>query len=125
MQPSEDDVEVPSVDLIREAVGDARDLVRIELGLAREELIRNVEGFKATGILALVAVMGLLAALDLLLVVLGVALGAVWTLVVAASVLFVAAVIATVAALRAPRRPLKHTLERLRADEHAVRARLS
>jgi len=109
-------------DLVREALGEARELVRIEVALAKAEVkheIRDAEGaaigFGVAGLLGLVA-------LTLFAVAIVLAFGgtAVAALVVGACFVLAAGIASLVGFALVPEKPLAHTLEEARRDVEEV-----
>jgi Flp pilus assembly protein TadB len=109
---------VPTTELMRQVLEETRELVRLEARLARDELSADLVQLKsaailaaAAGVLALLALAGLVMSLVL-------ALGgdALVALLVAVGLLLVASVAAGMAYQRVPKPPLARTRERLKSD---------
>jgi uncharacterized membrane protein YqjE len=103
--------------LIADAARDVRELGRLEIALAKDELRRDLGAAKATGVLGASAIVTALLGLSSLLVALGIALGPVGALMVGLLLLAVASTLAILARKRWPERPMSATLERLKVDE--------
>lgn len=119
--------EVSTVDLVKEAVGEARVLLRTEFALAKEEIRREMTGvrisaisFSVTAVLAFLGVSMLLIA---------------WALaffpnpipsLIAGGVLLAGAAIAGLVGYRSvPKRPLEDTRARLETDVQIMKERLA
>jgi hypothetical protein len=118
------DPELPTLDIVGDAVEDARKLVRIEIELAREEFMREARGLQVCAILAGCAVVCALLGGAVLLANLAVALGTVGGILMALLLLGAAATTGWLAYVRFPTRPMAQTLQRLRTDECLVRTGL-
>lgn len=109
---------ISTADLVREALQEARTLLRTEIALARDELRRDVRQFaRAAVALATAAVLGLLAVANLLIT------WAIWTapspipsLVVGVVLMLAAGMVAVLGYRSLPSRPLHETRERFETD---------
>jgi hypothetical protein len=112
-------------DLIREALGDTRELVRIEIALAREDLRSEVRSAKVSaGALGAAAALFLSAfALGMVAIVLGTGGGWVAALVLAGILLAAAAVFGLVGWRAVPSSPFGQTRDRLQSSVELLRER--
>jgi hypothetical protein len=114
-----------AADLVRDAIDEARELVRLEVALARDEarteLYETRTGAIALGVTATLAILGL----AMLLVALVLAIGSGWEppLICGLVLLACAALGAYVAWKTFPRQPLDETRRRLSADVSELRSR--
>ncbi len=125
MQPTPTDPELPATDLLRETVAEARDLVRIEVALARDELVRELKSLKLCALLAAAAGVSAVLGVALLLVGVCLMLGPAGAIIVTTGLFVVAACAGGAAYARAPKAPMVTTIDRIRAGEHLVKDRLS
>lgn len=119
--------EQPATDLIRQVLEDSRELVRIEVALARDELRSEIKAARHSAIAFGVAAVTGIVALALLLVALALAIevSGIPPLVIGA-VLLVVAIAAAVIGYRAmPRKPLPDTQKRLGTDVNLVKEHLA
>jgi uncharacterized membrane protein YqjE len=117
----------PTSTLLRQTIDETKELVRLELALAREELSEDLQRLKIAAILGSVAIVLAVMTLSTLVVALvlwvgGTALGA---LAVSVALAAVCAVIAVVSYKNVPRVPLERTRARLTSEvrqfeEHIV-----
>ncbi|HWO14697.1 MAG TPA: phage holin family protein [Polyangiaceae bacterium] len=109
---------LPATELMRQVLGETKELVRIEARLARDELSADLSHLKSAAILGVVAATLALLALAALVVSLVLALGgeALAALLVAVGLLLAASVAAGLAYQRVPRPPLARTRDRLKSD---------
>ena len=109
---------MPTTELMRQVLDEARELVRLETRLARDEVREDLEQLKSAAIFGGAALVMALLALSALLVAAILALGAsaVVALVVAAALLLGASLLAGRAYQRMPKPPLARTRERLTSD---------
>jgi protein-S-isoprenylcysteine O-methyltransferase Ste14 len=108
---------VGAVELIEKSVEDGRDLIRLEIDLAKDELLHDLRSARSAAILAAIAIALALNAFASLLVALGVAVGASVVAYVGLALLVTAAVLAFAALRTMPKAPLASTLRRLEADK--------
>ncbi len=110
--------DAPTAALVREAIAETRELVKLEIVLAKDEILAEVEqarrGAMALGAAAALAVGGL--ALLVIALVQALAAGALLSLLLGASLLLLAGVAAYRGWRRVPRHPLDRTRRRLSAD---------
>lgn len=116
-----------TADLVKEAVEDAKRLVRIEVELAKEEVKKEAKQAEGAGIAFAAAAAFASVCLSLLGVAIVIAAGgtAVAALVVAGVCLVIAGIAAAVGWALVPKKPLEHTIEHAETDlrqlkEHAV-----
>jgi hypothetical protein len=119
--------EAPVGELIREALGDTRELVRLEVALAREDLRSELSATKAGAVGMSVAAAALVAGVTMLLVALVIALGWGWVgaLVVGAALLVLAGASALLGYGAIPKHFFGRTTTRLRADVEQLRERIA
>jgi hypothetical protein len=123
LPPSE---EPPAAELIREALEETRDLVRIEIALAREEIGGQLAKAKVGAIaLGAAAALALLAS-TMALVAMAAAFACVWiaALVIAGILLIAAGVIGLFGWRAMPKRPLAETRGRLESDLEQLKERI-
>jgi uncharacterized membrane protein YqjE len=120
MTPATLSGEMDAVDLVQRAVSDARELIRLEVALAKDELQTDLTEAKSAILYAGVAVVLALSGLASLVVAFGLALGPIAALALAAVLLVVAATLGRAAFRRLPKKPLRSTLQRLKADESMI-----
>jgi hypothetical protein len=116
-------VEPTNADLLREAIDEARELIKVEVALAKDEVKHEL---KTAGVLAgagVVAAASALAAVCLLLVALGlvISISALPVFVIGLILLGIAAVAAVIAYEEVPKKPMKRTTRRVLTDARMVR----
>jgi hypothetical protein len=117
----------PTADLIRGALADARELVRIEVELAKGDLGAKLTDAKRAGILFALSAIGATVTTALLLVAVALATPVPWlTAAIMGSVLLVAAIVLAVLGARAlPAKPLQPTRDRIDASIDTIKERLT
>jgi len=118
---------VSSVELIREAMDEARQLIILEVALAKDEVRREAVAAKSAAIALAVGAAVLLVGLSLLLVALALAIfpGPIPSLVLGL-ILLAAAAIAGVAGVKLlPKKPFGETRRRLETDIENVKERIT
>jgi Putative Actinobacterial Holin-X, holin superfamily III len=117
----------PVTDLIREVFADTRELVRIEVALARDELGHEVTAAKASAIALGCAAAVSLVSFTMFLVALVLALGVGWVgaLVVGAILLALALSLAFIGWSTLPMKPLEQTKGRLQANVERLKERMA
>jgi uncharacterized membrane protein YqjE len=108
-------------DLLREAVNDAKTLVRIEVELAKSEVRQEIRAAKGAAIALGIATVAALLGLGALLAAAVVALGPIGGLVLGVALLVVAAVLGAIGYKRLPSKPLDHTRKRLEGDVRTLK----
>ncbi len=119
--------DVSSAELVKEALSEARHLIRLEVALAKEEVRREVAAAKKAAITLAVGAVLLLLAVALLLVALALAIfpGPVPALVIGL-VLLIGGGLSCVAGVRlVPKKPLGETLRRIETDIETVKERVT
>jgi uncharacterized membrane protein YqjE len=112
--------------LVTAAIGQAKELTRIELALARGELEQEISAAKAMAVSSAIAAAAALLALSTLLAGLVVWVDRGWFVLVLGGALLILAVIgAVLAARRAPRKPLQKTRARLGSDVRELKETLT
>jgi hypothetical protein len=115
--------EASAADLVREALDQTKELVQLEVALAKDELRKDLgDGKRAAIMLGVAAVAALLAA-AMMFVGLALAIfpGPVPALVIAGAMLVTAGVLAFVGYRKVPKKPLERTRRRLEADVQVLR----
>jgi hypothetical protein len=116
-------MQLSTAELVKEALDEGKELVKLEVALAKAEMRREVAAVKASAIAFGVAAVTAILGLSLLLVALAlqIDLGPVPALVIGI-VLVVAAAIAGLVGYKAlPRKPLDYTKRRLETDVHMLK----
>lgn len=110
--------EASTTDLVREALDEAKELVRLEVAIAKDEVKKEVQQAKTAAIGFGVALAAALVMLSLLAVAVVLALGgtAVAALIVAAVFLVVAGVAGYLAYATLPKKPLDRTIKNVKRD---------
>jgi len=115
--------EVTTAELVRQAMNDARQLIQLEVQLARDDVKRELvaarSGAIALGVSALLAILGL--ALLLVAIALFIFPGPVPALILGLLLLAAAGVGATLGIKLLPKKPLGDTRRRLESDIEAVK----
>jgi uncharacterized membrane protein YqjE len=119
--------EASTVDLVREALDEAKELVRIEVQLAKGEVERELARAKraAIGIGIAIAIGFIVLTLLAVAVVLAVGGTAVAALVVAACLAVLAAVAGAVGYALLPKKPMDQTRHRLESDVRQLKERIA
>jgi protein-S-isoprenylcysteine O-methyltransferase Ste14 len=117
--------DVATTKLVRGSIEDTRELVRLELALAKDELLGDLHAARGAAIRAAATVVLALSGAACLLVALGVALGPVIVGAVGAALLCAAGVAGFAAYRTAPRALMKSTRRRIDADQTFVVEHLS
>ena len=125
MMPETTSGEIGTVELVQRTMSDARELVRLEVALAKDELQTDLIEAKAAIIRAGIAVVLALSGLASLVVAFGLALGPIAALALALVLLTMAVTLGRAAFRRLPKKPLSSTLQRLRSDESTIGDHLS
>jgi len=114
-------------DLIREALGDGQELVRIEVALARDELGREIAAARTSAIALACAAALAVAAFTMFVVALVLAVRTGWAAaVVAGGILLAAAIgLGLVGWSAMPKKPLEETKGRLQANVKQLKERLA
>jgi uncharacterized membrane protein YqjE len=117
--------ELGTAELVQRATADARDLVRLEIALARDDLARELSAFKTSAISTGVALVLAIVGVASLVMSLGIAIGAIGALVVGLSLLAIATGLGCLAYVRFPKKPLAATEHRLEEDKRLIQGQLS
>ncbi len=119
--------EPPVTELIREAIGDTGELVRIEVALARDELRREIEAAKASAVAFGAAAAVSVAAFTMFMVavVLALRVGWVGALVVGAILLVGAVTLGLIGWKAMPTSPMGQTKGRLQANVAQLKERIA
>lgn len=117
--------EASTLELLSEAVSETRDLVRIELALARAEVTFEIERARRAAVAFAIAVASLVMVLCSLAVTLVLALGGTVavSLATAAVMLVVGVVASFVGYALLPKKPLERTIERWESDVNQLKER--
>ncbi len=121
--PPEDDLPVGT--LVRDAIDEARSLLRAEIDLARDELRRDVARARSAAVMLGAAAVAAMIGLTMLCVALALAIHLGWASVLAIGVFFLAGGgLSAVAGYRSlPMKPLDETRKRLEADVYMLKER--
>ena len=117
----------PTAALVREALDETRDLVRLEVALAREELKAELARAKAAGV-ALGAAGGLsIAAFTMFMATIALAFSMMWlaALLIGAILMLLAGAMGLAGWRALPRKPLGETKERLESDLKQLKERIA
>jgi uncharacterized membrane protein YqjE len=116
--PVDPRLEAKTSDLVKEALDEAKQLVRIEVALAKEEVREEVRDAKRAGMMFGASTVLGIVGVALLLVALALAIfpGPIPALVIGAVLLVLAGVLGLVAYQSVPRKPLADTKRRLETD---------
>lgn len=117
--------DVSTADLVKEAIDEARELMKLEVSLARDEVKKEVSGLKTAAVLLGSAAGIALVGLALVLVAAGLFIypGPVAVLVIGAVLLVAAGVAGLVGYKAVPRTPLADTRRRLETDVKMLKER--
>jgi hypothetical protein len=114
MPESEDRSDAPTVELVKDALQEAKELGRLEVALAKEELTRELKSLRVSAIAATVAAACALLGASLLMVALALATGGTLPALILGAVLFVPAAIGVAFAIvHRPTKALEATKRRL------------
>jgi uncharacterized membrane protein YqjE len=114
-----------SVELVRRATTDARDLIRLEIALAKNEITQELAAVRSSAILGAVAIILGLTGFASLAVALGIALGPLGALAMGLLLLASGAISGFVAYRWFPTKVMPATRLRLKDDETLLREHLS
>ncbi|MEO7096320.1 MAG: phage holin family protein, partial [Polyangiales bacterium] len=119
--------ETKTTDLVREALDEAKQLVKIEVALAKEEVREEVGQAKDAAIMFGVSTFLGIIGVALLLVALALAIfpGPIPALVIGGLMLLVAGVLGFVAYKKVPNKPLEKTKRRLETDAQILKERIA
>ena len=119
--------EASVIDLVRAAVDDARELVRIEVALARDEINTELHATERAAVGFALALAAAVVALTMFTVAVVIALrAAAWTVAVAGAAFLVGAAIAAAAGYGAlPKNPHEKTRARLETDVREIKENLA
>ncbi|WP_437674733.1 phage holin family protein [Sorangium sp. So ce131] len=115
--------ESSTADLVKEAIAEAKELMQVEVALARDEISEEIAWAKRSGIALGVAVAAALIGLALVLVALALSISPspIPALLLGLGFVVLAVVVGLVGYTRAPKRPLERTQERVAADVRVLR----
>jgi hypothetical protein len=121
------DTEEPTAELIREALDETRDLVRLEVALAREELKAEIAHAKLSGISLGSAAAAAVSAFTMFLVAIALAFRWSWlaALIIGVILLFLSGAMGFAGWITLPKRPMTQTRERLESDLRQLRERVA
>ncbi|HEY2513202.1 MAG TPA: phage holin family protein [Polyangiaceae bacterium] len=111
--------------LLKEGIEEARELVRLEVELAKHEALQELKDFRAGAYLVGAAALALLLAFAAVVSAFVVATGAVSGIVFAGVLVVVGAVLGYAARARLSAAPMKHTRRRLEAEARDLAARVT
>jgi hypothetical protein len=117
----------PTTELLRQALGEVGEVVRLEVAVARQQVTTELAAGKAAAIALGAASVATLMALAMLLVAIALALPIPWigAAVIGGVLLALAAGLAVVGWRRLPKRPLEKTKNRLETDIAEAKERLT
>ena len=119
------DSEIPTTELLKDAIEQAKELTKLEIALAKDEMIREVTGLKNGAILLGVAAGLGIVGLTLIIVAAALLLGNLYIALGIGVAIVVAAVIcASTGWGRLPKKPMGLTAERLQADVRDLKERM-
>lgn len=115
--------EASTTELIREAIEETRQLVKLEVELAKDEVREELADAKRAAVMFGVAAVAALLAAAMLFVALALAIfpGPVPALGIGGALILTAAVLGFVAWKRTPKKPLKRTQQRLETDARVLK----
>jgi uncharacterized membrane protein YqjE len=113
------------MELVQHATRDAKDLIRLEIALARNELGQELAAARSSAILGAAAIALGLTGLASLVIALGLALGSLASLGVAVLLLSSAAIAGSLAHRRLPKTVMRATMRRLTDDAALLKEHLS
>ncbi len=120
-----DDSEIPTTELVKDAINQAKELTKLEIALAKDEVVREVKGLKSAAILLGAAVVLSIIGLTLVIVTAALLLGNLYiALAIGVAILVAGAISASVGWNRLPKKPLGLTAERLQADVRDLKERM-
>jgi uncharacterized membrane protein YqjE len=114
-----------TAELLRDAIDDARRLVKLEVELAKAEIRHEVKEAKGAAIAFGIAALASLLAVTTLFAVLVVALGAVGGLIMAAALAVVGGVLAAIGYKLLPKKPLDQTRRRIDRDVRSLKEHIA
>lgn len=116
-----------TTDLVREALDEARQLVKLEVELAKQEVREELKEAKRAAVMFGIAAVAALLAAAMMFVALALAIfpGPVPALVIAVVLVAAAAVLGLVAWKTAPKKPLDRTRRRLETDKDVIKEGLA
>jgi uncharacterized membrane protein YqjE len=125
--PGELRPEASAAELVREALDETKQLVKLEVELAKEELRHDLADAKRAAIMFGVAAVGALLAAAMMFVALALAIfpGPIPALVIGGVLLVTAAVLAFVGYKKVPTKPLDRTRRRLETDVQVIKEGVS
>jgi uncharacterized membrane protein YqjE len=126
MALAEEQIENASTtDLVKEAVEDARQLVRIEVALAKDEVRTEIKEVKRSALAFGLAAFAALMALATLLSVVVVAAGWVAGLIIGGALMIVGAVVGLTGYKLLPKKPLEATRKRVEKDMNSLKEHIA
>lgn len=119
--------ELSTADLVKEALAEAKELMQVEVALARDEINQEISRAKTSGIAIGAAAATALLGLSLVLVAIALAIAPapLPALLIGLGLLAVAIAVGLVGYGRAPKKPLERTRGRLEADVRRLRERVA
>jgi uncharacterized membrane protein YqjE len=123
MNVSDPRPEAPVTQLVREALDESRQLVKLEVELAKDELRQELADAKKSAIMFGVAAVAALIAATMLFVALALAIfpGPVPALIIGAVLIAAAAVLGFIGFKKVPKKPLEKTRRRLETDAQVIK----
>ena len=122
--PTEPDLS--SADLVREAVDDAKQLIRLELELAKDEVKHEIGALRNAAIAIGIGAAVLLVGVSVLVVALALAIfpGPIPALILGGALVVVASLVALLGIKLLPKRPLAETRRRIETDFETMKERI-
>jgi uncharacterized membrane protein YqjE len=123
MNVSDPRPEASAAELVREAVDETRQLVKLEVELAKDELRQELADAKRSAIMFGVAAVAALLAAAMMFVALALAIfpGPMPALIIGGVLIAAAAIVGFIAFKKAPKRPLEKTRRRLETDAQVIK----
>jgi Putative Actinobacterial Holin-X, holin superfamily III len=120
-------VEIPVAELVREAAGEAKQLIRLEVELAKEEIRRELSDARTGAITLVVSALVLVLGIALLLVAVALAIfpGPVPALLIGVGLLAVSGFCALMGVRLLPKKLLQATRQRLETDIEVVKEQIA
>ena len=117
--------EIPTTELVRDAINQAKELTKLEIALAKDEMIREVTGLKNGAIMLGIAAGLAIVGLTLVIVTAALLLGNLYiALGIGVAIVLAAVVCASIGWGRLPKKPMGLTAERLQADVRDLKERM-
>jgi hypothetical protein len=120
-----DDSQIPTTELLKDAIEQAKELTKLEIALAKDEMVREVSSLKNGAILLGVASGLATVGLTLIIVAAALLLGSLYiALVIGVVIVVAAAICGSTGWSRLPKKPMGLTAGRLQADVRDLKERM-